>query len=58
MYINSPDFLCALNCAFAHPVGVWRIGCCFEGHHIFGVKETQLALPCALGAQVSAGPGE
>ena len=57
MYIHSPDFLSELNCLVAHPLGVWGIGCCFERHHIFGVKETQVTLPCALGAQVRAGPG-
>ena len=57
MYIHSPNFLSELNCLVAHSLGVWGIGCCFERHLIFGVKETQVTLPCALGAQVSAGPG-
>ena len=58
MHVTSPDFLSELNCVVAHPMGVWVTGYYFKRHHISGVKETQLTLPCALGAQVSAGPGE
>ena len=38
-------------------MGVWGIGWCFERHHIFGVKETQLTLPCVLGLRWLLGQG-
>ena len=57
MHVTSPDFLSKLNCVLAHPMGVWGIGWCFERHHIFGVKETQLTLPCVLGLRWLLGQG-